>query len=122
MRKQILIVEDEQALASVYEAELISEGFSVQKRLNGISGLDTALTENFDLILLDIMLPDKNGIEILQEIRKNPSTTTTPVIMLTNLGDEETIKNAYKKGATGYLYKAQYTPGQIVKKVQEALS
>ena len=80
MPQSILLIEDEESLARFVELELTHEGYAVTKRFDGREGLDTALKENFDLILLDIMLPSLNGLEVLRRLRREKST---PVILLT---------------------------------------
>ena len=80
MNAQILVVEDEENLARFIELELEHEGYTVQKAFNGRSALESALEKDFDLILLDIMLPELNGMEVLRRLRQEKST---PVIMLT---------------------------------------
>ena len=80
MPQSILLIEDEESLARFVELELTHEGYAVKKCFDGREGLDTALTEDFDLILLDIMLPSLNGLEVLRRLRREKAT---PVILLT---------------------------------------
>ena len=80
MNKKILLVEDEEKIARFIELELKHEGYDVSKAFNGRDGLDMAETGAFDLVLLDVMLPELNGLEVLRRIRKN---SDIPVIMLT---------------------------------------
>ena len=80
MRERILVGEDEEKLARFLELELQHEGYEVEKRLDGRRALETALAEDFDLILLDVMLPGLNGMEVLRRLRQEK---TTPVILLT---------------------------------------
>ncbi len=74
-----------------------------------------------DLILLDIIMPKLDGFSVLKSLKENSSTKSTPVILLTNLGQDEDIKKGNELGAAGYLVKANLTPGQVVEKIKEVL-
>lgn len=100
---RILIVEDEKDLASVLAEMLKQNGYSVDKVYNGIDGLDYALTKIYDIIILDIMLPQMNGIQVLQEIRKN--NIHSSVLMLTAKSEIEDKINGLDSGADDYLTK-----------------
>src|SRR5438105_9836477 len=122
MNKKILIVEDDEFLAEIYKRELERESFDVEVVVNGEAGL-TALTEqNFDLVLLDIMLPKTDGLSVLEHIRKDPKTAKVPVVMLSNLSQDSTVKQALSLGANGYLVKAEYLPPQVVTEVKKYLA
>ena len=86
--KKILIIEDDQNLLSNYQTELELRKFTVVSVIDGGKAVAAVEKENPDLILLDIMLPNMNGIDILEEVRNNDKFKTLPVIMLTNYGDE----------------------------------
>lgn len=100
---KILIVEDEKDLASVLAEILKQNGYSVDKVYNGVDGLDYALTKIYDVIILDIMLPKMNGIQVLQEIRKN--NISSSVLMLTAKSEIEDKINGLDNGADDYLTK-----------------
>lgn len=119
--KKILIIEDETFIADVYSHELTKAGFSVKTAKDGPSGLKALEEENFDLLLLDIMLPGIHGLELLKQWRVKHPASKMPVLVLTNLGQDEVIKEAFTLGAQGYLIKASYTPNQMVTEVQNAL-
>ncbi|NTV31555.1 response regulator transcription factor [candidate division WWE3 bacterium] len=121
MAKKILVVEDNLEIAEVYEIVLADEGYEVTIRLTGETGLNEALASQYDLILLDVMLPGMNGISILKELRKNPQTAQTPVYMLTALGQDTIKKQAHDAGAIEVLVKSTFTPDQIVEKVNAVL-
>ena len=89
-KKKILIIDDERNIRMTLTYCLESEGYQVDTAINGEEGLDILLNQKkiYDLILLDIMLPGIDGIEILKEVRKNPKTQHTPIIMLTARGSE----------------------------------
>lgn len=121
VRKKILLIEDEAFIADIYERELAKAGFEVKVVGEGKAGLETLEKESFDLLLLDIMLPGMHGLELLREWRIRNPKSTMPIILLTNLGQDEVIKEAFTLGAQGYLIKASYTPQQVVTEVQNTL-
>ena len=99
----ILIIEDEYSLADAVAETLKSENFNVCIKTNGEDGEDEALTENFDLILLDVMLPEKNGFEILRYLRQEK--IKTPIIMLTAKSEIDDKLNGLEHGADDYITK-----------------
>lgn len=121
MSKKILIVEDDEAIAKLYQTELQLKGFSVQTAPDGQSGYDLTINENFDLILLDIMMPVLNGIDTLKKLRENDKTKSVPVLMLTNFGQESLVKEAFNVGATDYVLKYQITPSELTERVYTLL-
>lgn len=122
MPPKTLIIEDEQFIRDIYKRQLEKAGIAVDGFGNGTEGLQAISQNKYDIILLDIMLPDLNGLEILKQIKQNPSLKNIPVIMLTNLGQDEVIKEGFALGAQGYFIKASYTPDQIVQEVKKVLS
>lgn len=119
--KKILLVEDEDFIRELYVRQLTKAGFEVKSAIDGQSGLTTLSTETFDLLLLDIMLPGMNGLQLLREFKtKNPNSKMI-TILLTNLGQEAIIKEGFELGAQAYLIKASYTPDQVVTEVKTAL-
>lgn len=121
MAKRILLIEDEDSIRDLYKRHLDEAGFSTDAIGNGKDGLQSAKQGQYDLLLLDIMLPDINGLDILKEVKQNEQTKNIPVILLTNLRQDEIIKEGFKLGAEGYLMKASFTPKQIVAEVQNIL-
>ncbi len=119
--KKILLVEDEDFIRELYERQLIKAGFAVKTAADGQSGLDTLKTETFDLLLLDIMLPGINGLQLLREFKTHNPSSPMITILLTNLGQEAVIKEGFELGAQAYLIKASYTPDQVVNEVKNAL-
>jgi DNA-binding response OmpR family regulator len=120
-KKKILIVEDESALRDSLCEFLLSEDFEVIVAEDGESGLKLAKSENPDLISLDIILPKKDGFEVLTELRADEKTKNTPVILLTNLEKAEDVGRAFDLGVSVYLVKANYNLAEITKKIKEAL-
>lgn len=119
--KKILLVEDEKFISDLYSQQLTNAGFAVSAALDGTAGLELLSSQTFDLLLLDIMLPGKNGLELLKEWRQKNPNATMPILLLTNLGQDTVIKEGFTLGANGYLIKASYTPQQIVAEVKNAL-
>lgn len=119
---KVLIIEDDAAISKLYSVALSTTGYSVEITNNGEEGYTKALTYNPDLILCDIMMPKQNGIETLKKLRANAGTKTTPVLMLTNFGQENLVKEAFNNGATDYVLKYQSTPTEVAEKVKQHLS
>jgi DNA-binding response OmpR family regulator len=112
-KKKILIIEDDQMIGSMYRTKLEQENFIVLTATNGAQGLELALNEKPDLVMLDIIMPQLDGFSVLRQLRENEGTKNTPIIMLTNLGTDEDKDKGQKLGATDYLIKANLTPAQI---------
>jgi DNA-binding response OmpR family regulator len=121
MKKKILVIEDEVALQKAVIDFLLEEGFDVFGALDGETGLRLAKKEKPDLILLDIVLPIKNGFEVLAELRQDSELKNSLVILLTNSDTSENIQKAFEYGVSTYLVKANYRLEDIVKKVRETL-
>lgn len=119
--KKILLVEDEDFIRDLYVRQLTKEGFQVKSAVDGQSGLNLLKSEGFDLLLLDIMLPGMNGLQLLREFKTNNPKSPMITILLTNLGQEAVIKEGFELGAQAYLIKASYTPDQVVQEVKNAL-
>ena len=119
-KKKILIIEDEVALIKNLEFALKYQ-YQVSFAENGKDGLAKAKKEKPDLILLDILLPDTDGIAILQELKKDHLTELIPVIVLTNLSDQTTISKILSVGGTAYLIKADWSISDIIKKIEQTI-
>lgn len=120
--KKVLLIEDETFIADIYGRELNRAGFVVRICSDGVSGFQALQEETFDILLLDIMLPGMHGLEILRQWRVKYPESQMPIILLTNLGQDEVIKEGFTLGAKGYLIKASYTPKQVVTEVINTLS
>lgn len=117
---KILLVEDEIYLNDLYKLVLEKEGYKVDTAYDGQKGIDLA-QENPHLILLDIMLPLVNGIDVLKALKESNATKDIPVIVLSNLGQDSVVQQAIKLGALEYVIKLQIEPKQIVEKVNKTL-
>lgn len=120
--KKILLVEDEDFIRELYVRQLTKQGFQVKSAIDGQSGLNMLKSQTFDLLLLDIMLPGMNGLQLLREFKTQNPSSPMITILLTNLGQEAVIKEGFELGAQAYLIKASYTPDQVVTEVKNALS
>ena len=120
--KKILFIEDEPILQKTIGEVLGQEGYEVLEALDGEEGLLTAKREKPDLILLDLILPKKNGFEVLQELKADEETANLKVIVLTNLESSQDVERALALGATNYLVKANYDLEEVVAKIKELLN
>lgn len=118
---KILLVDDDQALATVFQTALKNEGFETVVAYDGKSGLEKAKSEKPDLILLDQVLPDIQGNEVLQTLKEDPTTKDIKVAMLSNFGQDELIKAAINAGAADYILKYQVEPQDVVSKTKGLL-
>lgn len=118
---KIAIIEDDPTINQMYRMKFEAAGFDVQLASDGARGV--ALAEAFrpDLILLDMQMPQKNGFETLTEIRGTDWGKEIPVIILTNMGEEESPKELRALGIESYIVKADLTPSQVVERVKETL-
>lgn len=121
-KKTILIVEDEISLRDILCKKFIREGFIILEANNGKEGLEVALREHPDLILLDIMMPVMDGVTMLKKLSEDEWGKDVKVIMLTNLSDAEQVAEAMAHGSHDYLVKCDWKIEDMVKKVKEQLS
>jgi len=119
--KTILLVEDEADVQDIYKTKLKKKGYKVITANSGTEGVDMALHKKPDLILLDLILPLKEGFTVLEELKRNPKTQPIPVAILSNLNEDYEIKMGKSLGADAYLTKTGTTPDEVVKAVEEIL-
>ena len=117
--KKILIVDDEIEVASIFETALKIAGYNVKIAPDGKSGIDMAKSEPFDLILLDQMLPDISGNEILKRLKTDANLKNLPIALLTNFGHDTSVKEALLAGANDYILKYQISNDDLVAKVKK---
>ena len=117
----IIIVEDESALLNLYSQVLADIGHNIIPVSDGESGIDSILDNDWDILLLDIMLPKKDGLEILKELQQYDNWKKGKVIMMTNLNAEDVINNAFDLGADGYLIKSQIQPDKLIIEINNYL-
>lgn len=119
---KIAIIEDDATISQMYRMKFEADGFDVRLASNGIIGV--SLIESFrpDVILLDIQMPEMDGAEALRRIRSHAWGKTIPVIVLTNLGEEEAPREMRSLGIQGYIVKANLTPRQVVAQVKSVIT
>jgi len=115
---KVLLVDDDQALQTVFSTALKTDGFQIVNAYDGKSALDVAKTEKPDLILLDQVLPDIQGNEVLKTLKAEAETANIPVAMLSNFGQNDLIQEAISAGALDYILKYQVEPQDLVKKIK----
>mgnify|MGYP001619892369 CR=1 FL=1 len=120
---KILLVEDDPLMIRMYQRKLLNDGYEVEIAVNGEEGLVKIRSFVPDLVLLDIMMPKLNGLQVLERMKADPSISKIPVVILTNLaGSQEDIERGLELGAVAYLVKSAYRPDQVLGKVKEVLA
>lgn len=104
-KNRILAVDDESDVLLILKTALMSEGFEVSTATNGIDALAIADDKEFDVFILDMMMPEMTGFEVLRQVRENPKHATTPVLMLTGVSDRSKIREALDLGIAYYVVK-----------------
>ena len=123
MAQRILVIEDDQFLRELYDELLREEGYEVELAEEGQEGLDKLLKGGYSLVLLDIMLPKMDGLEILRQLKdKKPEAPNGPIVLLTNLGQDSIIKEGFNLGASGYLIKSAMNPDQVLSEIKVFLN
>jgi len=120
-KAKILLIEDDSFLLQMYATKLDLEGFSVFEATDGEKGIRMAKKVLPNLILLDMILPKKDGVAVLTELKNDNSTKDIPVIVLSNDGQKERIDRCLALGAKDYLIKAHFIPSEVITRVQEVL-
>lgn len=118
----ILIVDDEEILRKIYSDRLTFEGFQVDTAANGEEALTKIQTTVPNLILLDILMPKLNGLQVLEKLNTVPAWKAIPVIVLSNVANDENIKKALTLGAKDYLLKTNFSPNEIINKIKTLLN
>lgn len=118
---KILFIEDEEALQKSLTKALELEGFNVIGAYDGQAGIDAAIKEKPDLILLDLILPKIDGFEVLKRLKSSPETKDIRIIILTNLEQTQSVEKIIEYGPLNYLVKANYNLDEIVAKIREIL-
>lgn len=119
---KLVIVEDEEALLGVLSEKMRKAGFEVLVARDGEEGMRVIEKSNPDLVLLDLILPKKDGFEVLLELKARQDLKMIPVIVLSNLDEDENLKKALRMGAEDYIVKTQHTINEVVEKVADHLT
>ena len=118
---KILLVEDDKFLSEMYATKLAANGFEVETAFDGEEGLAKAKEIKPALVFLDIVLPKKDGFEVLKELKDGGLLNGMKVIALTNLGQKEEVEKGMNLGASDYIIKAHFTPTEVVAKAKKIL-
>ena len=116
---KILIVEDEEALVKVLEEKFKNEDFDVKLARDGESAISIAKEYMPDVMVLDLILPKKDGFEVLEELKSMQQFKQVPIVVLSNLGEDSDIKRSLELGASDYFVKAQHPINEVIEKVKE---
>ena len=122
MAKKILVIEDDKFLRKIITRKLLKEGYEVFEAIDGEEGMKGLQENKPDLVLLDLVLPEIDGFEVLAKMKIIPAISKIPVIVLSNLGEKKDIEKALKMGAKDYLIKAHFTPEEIIERVENTLN
>jgi DNA-binding response OmpR family regulator len=119
---KILIVEDDRYISKMYQLKLSLDGFDVQVADNGRIGIEKAKEMQPDIILTDILMPEVDGFEVIRTLKEDSVLKNIPILIMSNLGQEDHIQKGLQLEAMGYIVKSQYTPSKVVDKIKEILS
>jgi DNA-binding response OmpR family regulator len=119
---KILIVEDDPLMSRMYQKIFKFENYDVDTAGNGEEGLDKIRSGKPTLVLLDIMMPKMNGLEVLEKMKADETLKSIPVVMLTNLAGQSDAEKALAMGAIKYIVKSEYDPKQVTNMVKEILA
>lgn len=120
--KKILWVEDDQFLQNIISHKLGQEDVVIKYAQEGQGALDLAVSEKADIIVLDILLPGIDGVEVLRQLRANPATQAIPVIMFSNVDDKARMEESQKLGVRGFFVKTSMTMEEIIAEINKALT
>jgi two-component system phosphate regulon response regulator PhoB len=118
---KVAIIDDDPNIIEIFGTKLKNEGFQIATATDGQAGLEMVMREKPAIILLDIMMPVKNGVEVLNDLQNNPETSRIPVIILSNNSDEMTIKQVSQFATHFYVVKSLTTPQKLAGLVKEVL-
>lgn len=121
-KKTILLVEDDVFVSDIYQTKLGQVGFDVVSAENGMEAIKRLEEKTPDLILLDIVMPYMDGMEVLKKLKENEKWKNIPVILLTNLSEKEKVEEGVRMGASDYLIKSHFTPSDVVTKIKALLN
>lgn len=119
--KKILVVEDDRFIANAYRIKMVKAGFEVKMAMDGDEALEALTTFIPDIILLDLILPKIDGFSVLEEIKKSDTYKNIPVVVTSNLGQQEDINRAMSLGAVDYVIKSDITLENLIAKVNNVL-
>lgn len=118
---KVLLIEDDLPMVKMYNTKLVKENFEIEVAYTGEEGLEKIKEWKPDLVVLDLMIPKIGGMELLEKLRADPKTKNLPVIILSNLSQEQDITKSRQLGVKDFMIKANYTPSQVVEKIKSYL-
>jgi DNA-binding response OmpR family regulator len=118
-KPKIMLVEDDSFVVDIYQTKLSQEGYEVIQAENGIEAIKKLEKEIPDMILLDIIMPYVDGLQVLKKIKSDERLKNVPVILLTNLSQKEDINDGLGLGADDYLIKSHFTPSEVLEKIKK---
>lgn len=121
MEKKILIIEDDEFFRELIAKKLKSSGFGVFEAIDGQKGIEKAKEIKPDLVLLDLLLPNVDGFEVLTTLKQNTETLSIPVIILSNLDSKEDIEKGLKSGASDFMIKSQFDLDEVIEKIKSLI-
>jgi DNA-binding response OmpR family regulator len=121
-KTKVAIIEDDMAIVQMYLTKFEVEGYDVATAPDGASGLELIDSYQPDIVLLDLMMPNMNGLDMLAKLRSQPNGREAKVVVLTNMGDTETATKVFKMAADDYIVKAEMTPKQVAERVKALLA
>jgi len=121
-KKRILLIEDEQTLANLIELRLERAGYEVEGAKDGKKGLELIREQNADLVLLDLMLPELGGFDILEALNKEGILPDLPIVIISNSGQPVEVERAIKLGVRDYLIKVNFSPDEVLEKVNQVIA
>lgn len=120
-KAKIAIIEDDIAIVQMYRTKFEKSGYTVETAGDGLTGLQLITAFKPDVILLDLMMPNMSGLDMLSNLRRQPGGREAKVVVLTNMGDTETATKVYKMAANDFIVKAEMTPKEVEERVEKLL-
>lgn len=122
VKKKILLVEDDMFIRDIYQTKFSQDGFDVIVADNGIEAIKKLEQAVPDIMLLDIVMPYMDGMEVLSKVKGNEDWKKIPIIMLTNISEKDRLTETMQQGIDGYLIKSHFTPAEVVEKIKSVLN
>ena len=119
---KVLIIEDDKFIAEALVTKFKNNGFDISRLDNGEKVVAEAIAQKPDIVILDILLPDRNGFEVLKELKEKEATKNIPVIIVSNLGSKDDFEKGSRLGACGFMVKATITPEDVVAKAKQVIA
>ena len=119
--KKIMLIEDDTFISSLITSEIKKAGYEVEAVYDGSRGITAVVEQKPDLILLDLLMPQMDGFQVLEKLKADVATSPIPVIVFSNFGEPKDVKRAKDGGAVDFLVKVNFTPKEIIEKIRNIL-